>query len=107
MNPAEYRTLAAKAMSEDELQTNVIELAEVHGWWWFHDQDSRRNNAGLLDLILVRPPRLIFAEIKTEKGRLRREQAHVIDLLAAVPGVEVVLWRPSHLLSKKIQELLK
>jgi hypothetical protein len=104
---AEYRLLTAKAMSEDELQTNVIELAEALGWWAWHDTDSRRNNAGLPDLILLRPPRMIMAELKTEKGKLRREQADVIDKLAAVPGIECMIWRPNALLSGAIARILK
>lgn len=107
MNPAEYRTLAAKAMSHDELQTNVVELAETYDWLWWHDTDSRKNNAGLPDLILLRPPRLIFAELKTERDQLRKAQRVWVEKLAGVPGVECMVWRPSHLLSKKIQELLK
>jgi hypothetical protein len=99
--------LTAKTMSHDELQENVIKLAKTYKWWWWHDEDSRRNRAGLPDLILIRPPRLIFAELKTEKDKLRPGQAEVIDKLAAVPGVEVCIWRPSHLLAGKIQGLLR
>jgi hypothetical protein len=96
-----------KAMTHDELQVNVVELAEIYGWWHWHDQDSRRNRAGLPDLILIRPPRLLFVELKTEKDKLRPGQAEVIDKLLAVPGIEVFVWKPHHLLAGKIQGFLR
>jgi hypothetical protein len=59
-------------MSEAEFQAQVVSLAELRGWRIFHDHDSRRNTAGLPDLILVRRGRLIFAELKSERGRISR-----------------------------------
>ena len=53
-----------------------------------------RNPVGKPDLELVRPPRVIFAELKLEDGRLSREQASRIARLKACPGVEVYTWRP-------------
>lgn len=74
----------------------VIDLAKVNRWRLYHAYDSRRSAAGFPDLVLVRPPRLIFAELKTAKGRLTREQGGwLTDLGAlALPGVEVYVWRP-------------
>lgn len=56
---------------------------------------SRKSKAGLPDLILVRRGRCIFAELKTEKGKLRPAQADWVAELEAVEGVEVYVWRPS------------
>ena len=80
--------------SEKGFQRAVVELAALCGWRAFHDYDSRRNTAGFPDLVLVRPPRLIFAELKSERGRVRREQRDWLEELAQC-GVEVALWRPS------------
>ncbi len=84
-----------KHLAETPFQEQVIELAQRAGWWWWHDTDSRRNRSGLPDLILVRPPRIVFAELKREKGRVRPKQATVLELLSRCPGVESYLWRPS------------
>jgi hypothetical protein len=93
-----------KAGSEAAFQTQVTQLAQYYSWRVYHTHDSRRSPAGFPDLVLVRPPELIFAELKTEKGRVRPEQADwLADLEAvartlAVEGVralDVCLWRPS------------
>lgn len=83
------------ALPETQFQDQVVELAERAGWWWWHDTDSRRNRSGLPDLILIRPPRIVFAELKREKGRLRPLQTKVLEMLSRCPGVEQYLWRPS------------
>jgi hypothetical protein len=45
------------------------------------------------DLVLVRPPRLVYAELKSDAGRLAAEQqAWLADLRAC--GVEAYVWRP-------------
>jgi hypothetical protein len=55
---------------------------------------------GFPDLVLVRPPRLILAELKanpeTQKaGRPSDEQSEWLRQLGLVPGVEVYVWRPT------------
>lgn len=82
------------SLSEKEFQSSVVDLAEAMGWRSWHDRDARRNAAGLPDWILLRPPRLLFIELKSETGRLRPEQRAWIDELARCPGVEVHVWKP-------------
>lgn len=84
-----------KAASEAAFQTQVTQLAGFYGWRTYHTHDSRRSTPGFPDLVLVRGPELIFAELKTEKGRVRPEQADWIAALNAVPTVDTYLWRPS------------
>jgi len=85
-------------MTEAEFQQQVVDLAQLRGWRVFHDHDSRRNAAGLPDLIMVRSGRLIFAELKGAKGRVRPEQAEwladLADVAAQQSQVLVALWRP-------------
>lgn len=81
---------------EREFQASVVDLALLRGWRAWHDNDSRRNVAGLPDLLLVRPPRLLFAELKTEKGRLSPAQREWLDALGRCPGIEVHVWRPGN-----------
>jgi hypothetical protein len=63
-------------------------------WEVYHTHDSRHSPAGFPDLVLVRPPRVIFAELKTATGRVTADQWRWRDLLDGCPGVECYLWRP-------------
>lgn len=88
----------------------VIEYARLKNWKVAHHHDSRRqvrpgvlvgdsDAAGLPDLLLVREDRLIFAELKREKGKLSDTQAEWLSILGGVEDatehVEVWTWRPS------------
>ncbi len=75
----------------------VVDLAQTLGWEAYHPWLSIHSPRGWPDLALCRPPRLILAELKTEKGKLTVPQERWLELLRAVPGVEVYLWRPSDL----------
>lgn len=83
------------ALSERDWQDRVVDLAKLRGWRHFHAYSNRRSPAGWPDLALVRAGRLVLAELKTERGRIRPEQRQWLDALGQVPGVEVHLWRPS------------
>lgn len=93
-------------LSEAAFQGRIIDLAKLTGWrahaerpaqfrdgrWATHIQ----GHAGFLDLVLLRPPRLIFAEVKRSlKGRQATPEQQIwLTQLSAVPGVEVYLWTP-------------
>lgn len=81
--------------SEKHFLGRVVQLARACGWVDWHTLDSTGTRAGEPDLRLVRPPRVIFAELKSQHGRVRLEQAAAIALLEQCPGVETYLWRPS------------
>jgi VRR-NUC domain len=80
--------------NERHFQLAVIELATHCRWRVFHVHDARRSNPGWPDLTLARGTRLVFAELKTAKGRVRAEQREWLDALE-VAGVQVFVWRPS------------
>lgn len=82
-------------VTEAQWQNTVVEAAELFGWWLFHDHDPRRNQAGFPDLVLIRPPRVVFVELKRETGKVSKAQAEVLGLLADCPGVESRVARPS------------
>lgn len=73
----------------------VEDLARLSGWLCYHTYSSRRSVPGFPDLVMVRPPRVIFAELKSEKGRLRDAQREWLDALRRCESVEARLWRPS------------
>lgn len=91
-------------ISEAAFQKAVIEFARANGWTVAHFHDSRRqvaagvfvgdrDAAGFPDLVATRNGRLVFAELKSDKGRLSVMQSHWLELLGLTEA-EVHLWRP-------------
>jgi hypothetical protein len=94
---------------EAAFQQQVLDLARIYGWRAYHTHDSRRSEPGFPDLVLIRAPELIFAELKTSSGRLSPAQHEWIAMLSLVEEgiaqragdppesrlVEVNIWRPS------------
>jgi hypothetical protein len=91
--PATRRSLIGDE-SEKHFLSRVTRLAELYGWVVWHTLDSTGTRAGEPDLRMVRAPRVVFAELKSEHGRLRLEQSQAVALLEQCPGVEVKVWRP-------------
>lgn len=85
--------LGGARISEADFQAAVMEFAQLHGWLVYHAYDSRHCAPGLPDLILARTGRLVFAELKVARRKLRPEQQAWLETLSTVPGVEAHLWR--------------
>lgn len=85
-------------MTEATLLTAVRKIARLTGWLTYHTHDSRRSEPGFPDLVLLhtRRHRLIFAELKTDTGRLTPDQENWLAALAET-GHEIALWRPTDL----------
>lgn len=81
--------------SEKQFLGQLRQAAGWLGWRCYHTHDSRRSEAGFPDVVLVRPPSVIFAELKTDSGRLTPLQREWLEDLKACDRVEAVLWRPS------------
>jgi hypothetical protein len=90
-------------VSENQWERTLVSLARVNGWkvagfrtaqvggsW---QTPVRHDAKGWPDLVLVRD-RVIFVELKTDRGRVRPEQHWWIDVLEGA-GQEVYVWRPS------------
>ena len=92
-------------ISEREFMRQVVEVAALFGWTVYHPQLSKWSERGYPDLTLVRPPRIVFIECKTEKGKTTIHQDRWLRLLGDCPGVEVMLARPSDF--ERIAELLR
>lgn len=97
--PVRSRSVATALppVTEAEFQRQVLDLARIYRWSAYHPQLSKWSERGWPDLALVRPPRLVFAELKRENGRTTEHQDRWLGLLGGVPAVEVYLWRPSDL----------
>lgn len=91
------------AMSEKEFQAQVIQLARLHGWIVAHFRPAQTRKGkwvtpvaadgkGYPDLVLVRD-RVIFAELKTDTGKLTPEQEQWHERLKAA-GAQAEVWRP-------------
>jgi hypothetical protein len=83
---------------EKDFQARVTHLAKLYHWQCYAVPDSRRASlAGFPDLTLwnVGQQRLIFAELKREKGRLSESQKVVLSELQQLSKCEVYIWRPS------------
>jgi len=91
--PLGAREVLDRAMSEAELQAQVVQLAQASGWLVYHTYDSRKSPLGFPDLVLARGPHLIFAELKSARGRLTDEQAEWMAALRRTGQVAYV-WRP-------------
>ena len=91
--------------SEKSFQRRVVQLARLYGWVVHHTLDSTGTQAGEPDLRMIRPPRYLLAELKSQHGRLRLEQAATLALLEQCPGVESFVWRPSDF--QEIMRILK
>ena len=94
---------------ESVLLSQVMAYAHMRGWHCWHDRATNarnrcidcgsyrrrpRNAPGLPDVILVRRPRVVVAELKAEGEKLTTAQQRWLDEFAAC-GVECYVWRPS------------
>ena len=80
---------------EKEWQQQVVQLFRQLGWTGYHTHDSRRSQPGFPDIVLVRE-RVLYLELKREKGALSEKQRDWIRRLADA-GAEVYVVRPRHL----------
>lgn len=87
-------------MTETEFRDQqIIPLAKLHGWKYYFTWKSYHSPKGFPDMVLVRGTRLIFAELKKNKGKVTPEQCGWLDALSQIQSVfhsiEVYVWRPS------------
>lgn len=89
-------------MLEKELQRAVVDLARYSGWRVHHTRTvnmagggwtSPGLDKGFPDLVLVGHRRIIFAELKTDRGQTTYEQKGWLDAIARA-GAECYIWRP-------------
>jgi len=83
----------ANKQTEKAFQATVLRLAALLGYRVYHTYDSRRSQAGWPDLVLCKPPRVFFFELKTDTGRVKPEQRAWLDALTAC-GLVARIVRP-------------
>jgi hypothetical protein len=99
------KTVVEFKQTEAQFQDAVVDYAQALDWRVAHFMPARAakgyrtpvqyDAAGFPDLVLTRRPRVIFAEMKSQTGRLSATQREWLADLAACPGVESYTWRPS------------
>ena len=92
------RTMDAE-LSEKDWQQQIINCAEQNGWLIYHTRDSRGSAYGFPDLVLVKPPRVLFWECKTEdekKSKPTEDQKVWIRELKLCRAVYADIVRPHH-----------
>lgn len=78
---------------ERHFQDQVLRAARLLGWTLrYHTHDSRHSPSGFPDLVLVRE-RVVWAELKTDTGKLSAAQTEWINGLLEA-GQEALVWRP-------------
>lgn len=94
-------------VTEKVFEAQVKQLARMFGWMWYHTFNAYRSAKGFPDCVLCHPEqsRIIFAELKSEKGKLMPDQEVWLESLRQTGLVEVYLWRPSDF--DQIAEILK
>lgn len=112
----------ALAMSEDDLQTSIIELAHFYGWKCAHFRSVKvtkkdgstfwqtpvaADGEGFPDLILVRRNRVLAVELKSERGKPDPAQREWLHIFMLTRRVETFIWKPSQWLDLTIDSLLR
>lgn len=100
--------LADGTESEDSLQQWLHERAKLAGWdTQYHTFNSEHSDDGFPDWFAIRELpgvtyranspvyRYVVAELKSQRGLIRAQQARWLDRLAVIPHLVVCLWRPS------------
>jgi len=101
-------------LTEAQFQEMIVARARAQGWLIHHDRGDYRQciagDSGFPDLVMSDAALTIFAEVKSERGKLTDHQAHWLQNLSVIPadqwldgsatsvereGVLVAVWRPS------------
>lgn len=93
--------------SEAQFQAAVTSLANLRGWAWMHIRPGMNERGryrtpvsgplgpGWPDLVMVKGERILFVELKAERGKVTGLQEEVLGILGQAQYVEVYVWRPS------------
>jgi hypothetical protein len=118
--PKTHLPILAAAMSENDLLEAVVSLAGELGWMVFHPRPGMTGRgewltfaagrSGYPDLTLARKGTVLFAELKSEKGRLSEAQKEWGEHVTPVqrnPTHSHRIWRPTEWLDGTIERVLR
>jgi hypothetical protein len=93
-------------VTEAQFQDLVVAMCKLLGIAWYHPFFSRRSAAGWPDLALCGKNGFLLRELKTESGRLTRDQQEWGSILRNA-GQNWDVWRPADLASGRIRRELE
>lgn len=96
------RTLSP--LTERQWHYQVTDLAHLRSWWVYHPVLSKWSEPGWPDLTLIRGPRMVLAELKSDRGKVTPAQRKVFALLDGVEGIEAYVFRPADF--DRVKEIL-
>lgn len=85
--------MAGPQITEKQFQNKITALCRYLGLKVYHTFDSRRSDPGFPDLVIVGRGGVIFAELKSAKGKVTFAQQDWLTRLAKA-GQRTYLWRP-------------
>jgi hypothetical protein len=88
------QSIGLPPQTEREFQEAVLDVAKRLGYRVYHTWNSMHSTGGFPDLVLVRRPRLLFVELKSQRGRVSEQQQAWLDDLRAA-GQQAFVWRPA------------
>ena len=107
----------AKAMTESQLQDNILAMAFKLGWLCYHTRAAMNKRGqwssplqgtpGFPDLILARAGVVICRELKSQKGKLTGTQQAWLEAMHPGCKLEALVWRPHDWLSGEVEALLR
>src|SRR5690349_561238 len=101
MTIQEFKEYALRTTKEKDWHLIVEQFARIMGWTHYHTYDSRKSDPGFPDLVLIRDDRLIFVELKAQRGKLSPDQERWQELIYGVAGacpahVSYYCWKPEN-----------
>jgi len=83
-------------IKEKDFRQQVVDLAKLLGFMAYFSWTSIHSPRGFPDLVLAHPEkkRVIYVELKSEKGKISLAQDEWLKTLADC-GQEVYVWKPS------------
>lgn len=80
-------------MTEADFQRKITDLCDWLGLKWHHETDSRKSKKGFPDLVIAGEGGVIFAELKSKRGKLTDSQGEWLGTLLAA-GATAYVWYP-------------
>lgn len=97
--------ITPQMMTERELDNGVRAICRDLRLHRYHTWDSRKSDSGFPDLVIAGLGGVLFRELKRESATPTIRQQQWLDILAA-GGMDIGVWRPSDLLSRRIHREL-
>lgn len=91
---AGFQELANWETTEKQFEGQIENLLKLFKWKYYHTWNSEHSEEGFPDVIAIRPPRLLVAELKKEGEEPTDEQWAWLDCFS-LAGAETYVWWPS------------